>query len=122
MLNELLSGIRQFSAVELAERTGISLWTARRLLAGKTRRPQGKTLQKLRGGGIIPQEVSALLVPPTVRTFAIVANLRFIEVESLLRTRLKPIEEMSPAELLHVVEAAAILPELYGWPARVKEE
>ena len=51
-----------------------------------------------------------------VRTYAIAADLRYSEVEALLQTVLKPLDQMKPAEIAHIVESARQLPDLYGWP------
>lgn len=104
------------SPAELSRRTGLSRWTASRLLSGETRRLQKKTLRKLEDAGIISQRVIPLVVPPNVRVFALVSSLSFAEVDALVRTRLATVDTMEAAELQHVLESARRFPKLYGWP------
>lgn len=89
-------------------------------MSGKTRNPRQETVRILQEAGLIPSD-AALLVPENVRAFAIGAELRYIEVEALLGIILKPIGEMKPAELAHVVTSARKFPDLYGWAAATSE-
>ena len=110
------------TASELARQTGMSRWTAHRLLTGRTKKPQSRTVAKLRGAGIIPQDLKKVWIPENIRAFAIGADLRYIEVEALLRTTLKAVIQMKPAELAHVLDSAQKFPDLYGWADAATQE
>lgn len=107
-------GRHSINISEVQRATGLSRSTIYHALREPSRaRP--RTLKLLSEVGVLDQAPgAALIIPPSVRDFALEEDLTFREVERLLKVRLKPVERMTKDELRHVWRSAKAFPTVYS--------